>query len=110
MFGPGLGAGTVAASVAALSRIPEHNSGLASGFNTAALQIGGALGVAVVSTVTTSFTATSGSPAELTVGLQAGFTACIVFVVAGLLLAATILRSPDGAGHPSRETDLPFAR
>ena len=45
VFGPGLGAGTVAASIAALSGVPERDAGVASGTNTGAFQIGGALGL-----------------------------------------------------------------
>jgi hypothetical protein len=41
----------VTALVAALAGVAERESGLASGLNTTALQIGGALGVAIVTTV-----------------------------------------------------------
>lgn len=108
VFGPGLGAGTAAASVAALARVPERHSGVASGLNTAALQIGGALGVAVVSSVAASFTTAPGSPVELTSGLRAAFVACVVFVVAGLLIASVLLRRrrDGGARRRGRGTEL----
>ncbi|RZQ61115.1 MFS transporter [Amycolatopsis suaedae] len=88
VFGPGLGAGTVAASAAALAGVAERESGLASGFNTAAFQIGGALGVAVVSTVMVA-QAAGPDPAA---AFPAAFTACVVFAAAGLALALLLLR------------------
>jgi MFS family permease len=91
IFGPGLGAGTVAASSAALTGVTERESGLASGFNTAAFQIGGAFGVAIVSTVIVSHIA-SPTMRGMTAGFRAGFTACVIFAVVGLLLALVLLR------------------
>src|SRR5260370_29712861 len=54
IFGPGLGGGTVAASVAALAGATEREAGLASATHTAAFQIGGAFGAAVLSTIAVS--------------------------------------------------------
>jgi MFS family permease len=123
VFGPGLGAGAAAAAVAALAGVPERSSGVASGLNVASFQIGGALGVAVITTVITSFTTAPGGPAGLTEGLQAGFVAVVVFTAVGLVLAATTLRRQAGtprhgaagpdrrplAGqHPSQESERPL--
>jgi hypothetical protein len=52
--GLGVGAAFVSATVAALAGVAEHESGLASGLSNIALQIGGALGVAIVTTVAAS--------------------------------------------------------
>ncbi|WP_067451347.1 MFS transporter [Actinomadura macra] len=60
VFGFGLGACGVAAAVTALAGATERDSGLASGLNTAAFQLGGALGVAVASTVELSRAALPG--------------------------------------------------
>ena len=92
LFGTGLGAGTVAASVAALAGVRDQDAGVASGTNTAAFQIGGALGAAVVTTVTLTHTLAD-TPEALTAGFQAGFVACVVLAVVGLILAVTLLRS-----------------
>ncbi|GAA3203576.1 MFS transporter [Nonomuraea helvata] len=101
IFGAGLGAGTVAAAAAALSRVGERDAGLASGINTAALQIGGAIGVATVSTVI-AVNATGTDPAGLTAGYQAGFGACVIFAAAGLVLTAAVRsRSRQPSGVPS---------
>src|SRR5215213_1445705 len=48
--GPGIGLAFVSATVAALAGVAEHESGLASGLSKTALQIGGALGVAIATT------------------------------------------------------------
>ncbi|GLF98774.1 MFS transporter [Streptomyces yaizuensis] len=118
VFGPGLGAGTAAASVAALARVPERASGVASGVTVAALQVGGALGIAVVTSVATAYTTGPGA-AGMTAGLRAAFTACAVFVLIGMVLAALLLRRrPEpatadavdgGTGSPERKADLPLA-
>jgi EmrB/QacA subfamily drug resistance transporter len=52
--GTGVGLVFVTATVAALAGVDEHESGLASGLSNTALQIGGALGVAIVTTVAVS--------------------------------------------------------
>jgi len=96
IFGLGLGAGTVAASVAALTGVAEQDAGLASGINTAAFQIGGALGVAIVSSVAASYTVGSEPLVALTGGFRAGFAACVVLAIIGTLLALLLLRRPRG--------------
>lgn len=96
LFGPGLGACAVAGSVAALTGVGERESGVASGINTAAFQIGGAFGVAVVTSVALSH---SGGPerlAALTEGYRSAFTACAALAAAGLACALVLLRRPRG--------------
>ncbi|PLP59270.1 MFS transporter [Mesorhizobium loti] len=87
IFGPGIGAAVVSGSIAALSDVAESDSGLASGINSAAFQLGGALGVAVVATVALSWSGGSDAIADLTTGYQAGFLACAVLAGIGLLVA-----------------------
>ncbi len=107
IFGLGLGAGPVAASIAALTDVAERESGLASGINTAAFQIGGALGVAVVSSVAVSYTVGSGRLDALTEGFQSAFGAAAMFAILGLLAALVLLKrsgtmdttSPEVSAH-----------
>lgn len=98
IFGAGLGACGVACSIAALTGAPEQDSGLASAIVTATFQIGGALGIAIVSTIAVSQTAGFQRLAALTAGFRAGFAVCFVFAVIGLLVALLLLgrtrRSP----------------
>ncbi|WP_406369566.1 MFS transporter [Streptomyces sp. NBC_00647] len=91
LFGPGLGACAVAGSIAALTGVAERESGVASGINTAAFQIGGAFGVAVVSSVALSV-ADGPGPAGLTAGYRAAFAACALLAAVGLGCASTLLR------------------
>jgi MFS family permease len=90
VFGPGLGATFVAASVATLAGVAEKESGLASGLNNAAFQIGGALGSAVVTTVAIS-QAGGRSLAALTDGYQSAFAAAAAFSAVGCIAALLLL-------------------
>ena len=54
LLGPGIGAAYVAGSIASLTGVAETEAGLASGLNNASFQIGGAVGVAILSTVAVS--------------------------------------------------------
>lgn len=92
IFGTGLGLGTVAASAAALAGVAQRDLGLASGLNTAAQQIGGGLGVAVVATVLVSFSVGTSPAAAMTAGFRSAFTACALFAATGLVIAVTLLR------------------
>lgn len=106
VFGLGLGACAVAGSIAALTGVGERESGVASGINTAAFQIGGAFGVAVVSSVAVSYTSGADRLAALTAGYRAAFVACVVLAVVGTAVALVLLgrrrrpagRSPAGPG------------
>lgn len=105
LFGPGVGACAVAGSIAALTGVGERDSGVASGVQTAAFQIGGAFGVAVVTSATVSHTVGTERLAALTAGYQAAFTACVVLAMTGLACALVLLRAPRvKATAPVRET------
>ena len=86
VFGAGLGAATVAASIAALSGVPERSAGAATGLNTAAFQLGGAFGAAVVTSVVVAQTDGRGV-AALTDGFQAGFATAALLAGLGALVA-----------------------
>ncbi|WP_128429774.1 MFS transporter [Streptomyces cyaneus] len=94
LFGPGLGACAVAGAIAALTGVGERESGVASGINTAAFQIGGAFGVAVVTSVAVSHTTGTERLTALTAGHRAAFMACVVLAAAGLACATALLRAP----------------
>jgi EmrB/QacA subfamily drug resistance transporter len=97
LLGLGIGSGPVAAISAALSSAKEEEAGVASGINTAFFQIGGALGTAVVSGLLISQAGGSPTPTSELGGLQAGFTACVVFAAIGLCVALTLLRRRTAA-------------
>jgi EmrB/QacA subfamily drug resistance transporter len=104
IFGPGLGAGYVAGSIASLAGVAEAEAGLASGLNNASFQIGGAVGVAILSTVAVSEADGAEPLAALTNGFQSAFAAAIVFAALGLLVAALLLgklRGPAPESEPA---------
>ena len=101
------------ATVAALAGVAEHEAGLASGLSNTALQIGTALGVAIVSTVAVSrsqhyLAAHQGaSPLlALTEGYQSAFVACAVLAGIGLALALLLPGRPPKAAHELPEPVL----
>jgi EmrB/QacA subfamily drug resistance transporter len=104
VVGPGIGLAFVTATVAALAGVAEHESGLASGLSNTALQIGAALGVAVVSTVAVSrsedYVAANEDANPLVVlneGFQSAFLACVVLAGIGMALALLLLGRPRKA-------------
>jgi MFS family permease len=108
--GPGIGLAFVTATVAALAGVAEHESGLASGLSNTALQIGGALGVAIVTSVAVSssddYLAANDGANPLVVlneGFQSAFLACVVLAGIGLALALLLLGRPRKAPQERAE-------
>jgi EmrB/QacA subfamily drug resistance transporter len=104
VFGPGVGLAFVTATVAALTGVAEHESGLASGLSNTALQIGAAIGVAIATTVAVSrsedYLATNDDANPLVVlneGFQSAFLACVVLAGIGTALALLLLGRPRKA-------------
>jgi EmrB/QacA subfamily drug resistance transporter len=106
LCGLGIGLAFVTATVAALAGVAEHEAGLASGLSNTALQIGTALGAAIVTTVAVSRSAgylaasKDANPlAALTEGYQSAFLACAVLAGIGLALALLLPGRPRTAAH-----------
>jgi EmrB/QacA subfamily drug resistance transporter len=102
--GPGVGLAFVTATVAALAGVAEQEAGLASGLSNTALQVGGALGVAIATTVAVStsgdYLAAHAGANPLVVlneGFQTAFVACVVLAGIGLALALLLLGRPRTA-------------
>jgi EmrB/QacA subfamily drug resistance transporter len=94
IFGPGIGPAFATATIAALADVGEREAGLASGLSNTAFQLGGALGVAIVSTVAVSrsedFLAANKNADPLVVlteGFQSAFVACGALAAIGVVLA-----------------------
>jgi EmrB/QacA subfamily drug resistance transporter len=101
VFGAGIGPAFVTASIAALAGVDEHEAGLASGLSNTAFQLGGALGVAIVSTIAVSrsedfLAAHEGANplVVLTEGFQSALVACVVLAAIGAALALLLLGRP----------------
>ena len=104
--GLGVGAAFVSATLGALAGVAEHESGLASGLSNTALQIGGALGVAIVTTVAVSrsdaFLAANAGANELVAlneGLQSAFLAVVVLAAIGMAFALLLPGRPRITPH-----------
>jgi predicted MFS family arabinose efflux permease len=98
----GLGGGLLllGTTIAAMSGAPAEHHGVASALLNVSRQLGGALGLAAISTVVADFAARSAgpAPAALTAGFRAGFSVSAALVGLALLTALTLLRS-DGRGE-----------
>jgi EmrB/QacA subfamily drug resistance transporter len=98
MLGPGIGAAYVAGSIASLTGVAESDAGLASGLSNASFQIGGAVGVAILSTVAVSGARGADPLAALTNGYQSAFAVAIAVAALGAVAAALLLgrrREPE---------------
>jgi EmrB/QacA subfamily drug resistance transporter len=110
LCGPGIGLAFVTATVAALTGVAGHEAGLASGLSNTSLQIGTALGVAIVTTVAVSrsddYTAAHAGASPLVVlteGYQSAFAACAVLAGIGLALAFLLPGRPRTAARERPE-------
>jgi EmrB/QacA subfamily drug resistance transporter len=101
----GLGFGFVTSTIAAVAGVEEREQGLASGLINTSQQIGGALGLAVLSTIATSRTddvmATGSStlPNALTEGFQAAFLGGAVIAALGVVATLILIRTRDSKAH-----------
>jgi EmrB/QacA subfamily drug resistance transporter len=105
-IGIGLGFSFVPVSIAALAGVAPQEAGLASGLINTSQQIGGALGVAVFSTVSTSRTehlikGGTDRATALTSGFSLAFWVAVGFAVAGLVATLLMIRREELAAVPA---------
>jgi EmrB/QacA subfamily drug resistance transporter len=111
VIGVGIGFSFVPISIAALAGVQPAEAGLASGLINTSQQIGGALGIAALSTIATSSTenaVASGTavPAALVDGFTTAFLAGVFIAAVGILAALTLIRrdeleQPQEVGEPA---------
>jgi MFS family permease len=99
----------VSISIAALAGVPAEEAGLASGLINTSQQIGGALGIAVLSAVAiaqTNDAAASGDavPQALTTGFQAAFWVGAGIAAAGVVASLALIRKEELVSVPEGET------
>jgi len=97
LTGVGLGFAFAPVSIAALSGVTGREAGLASGLITTSQQIGGAIGLAILTTVSTTRTNNLladgvATPTALTDGFKLAFTVGVGFAVIALVATFILLR------------------
>jgi EmrB/QacA subfamily drug resistance transporter len=107
IIGIGLPFSFVSVSIAAVAGVSEQQAGLASGLFNTTQQIGGALGIAILSAVATSVTSGALSdgtaqPAALVDGFRAAFWVGVGVSVVGVIASAVFVRRSELelAGEP----------
>ena len=104
----GMGNTFVPITLIATTNVDEHDAGLASGLFNTSQQVGGALGLAVLSTLAADKTVSylqglghqpgpQDRAAGLVEGFQVAFTSAAILVTVGAILLAVLLRSRDVA-------------
>jgi EmrB/QacA subfamily drug resistance transporter len=110
-IGIGLGFSFVPMSIAALAGVTSNEAGLASGLFNTSQQIGGALGVAVFSSVATNRTSDliaqgESQTAALTSGFTLAFWVAVGFAALALVATLTMIRREDFVAVPAEATSL----
>jgi EmrB/QacA subfamily drug resistance transporter len=114
LLGLGMGATFVSVTIAATSGVPHHEAGLASGILNTAQQIGGAVGLAVLTGIATSSSARyitnlhlHGAPAHSVIttatvhGFHDGYLVASTFGIVASLIATFVIRNQKAASDPS---------
>ncbi len=111
LIGVGIGFSCVPSTIAALAGVEPAEAGLASGLINTSQQIGGALGIAALSTIATSRTedavsAGTGVPSALVDGFTNAFVAGAIIAGIGIVAALTLIRrdeleQPQEVGEPA---------
>jgi EmrB/QacA subfamily drug resistance transporter len=101
-------------SIAALAGVRQAEAGLASGLINTTQQIGGAVGIALLSTVAISRTENelasgSAAPQALTDGFQVAFWVGAAIAAAGVVAALTLIRSDEVAVEAPEVEPAPIA-
>ena len=108
----GLGFAFVPVTIAAVAGVSDRDQGLASGMINTAQQVGGALGLAILSAISTSVIGSAHDRATLTRGFHSAFLAGAAIALLGLLACLTLIRARDSRAHTQlgRATEAAGAR
>jgi MFS family permease len=108
----GMGFSFVPISIAALAGVEAKDAGLASGLINTSQQIGGALGIAVLSSVAVAHTTTAAANGArqadaLTTGFHAAFWIGAAFAAAGALASIVLVRRDELERTPAGAVPVP---
>ena len=112
LLGTGVGSCFPALMTIAMSGATQSDAGLASGLVNTTAQVGGALGLAVLATLSTSHSNKllahgTSTPAALTSGYHLAFWIAAALVMAAMAVAATVLQPQPRAGsEPASDGEL----
>ena len=114
LTGLGIGFSFVPISIAALAGVRNSEAGLASGLFNTSQQIGGALGIAALSTIATSRTDSSVAagnalPDALVDGFSTAFGAGVAVAALGIVTALALIRRDELERVPEVEPELELA-
>jgi EmrB/QacA subfamily drug resistance transporter len=108
LFGIGAGMTFMPLTTIMMSDIPVTDAGVASGVGNVTMQVGGALGLAALGTISSGHTQALVAQGQsivcaLTSGYQLGFGIAAACVAAGLVIALVVLRTPRVARASRQE-------
>jgi EmrB/QacA subfamily drug resistance transporter len=112
LIGAGIGVSFVSVTIAALAGVPARDAGIASGLVNTARQVGGAVGLAGVTTIATIYathrSVTESAAAGATHGFRVAFATLAVLSIGGAVLTATmrVRRQETGAVESARDVAL----
>jgi MFS family permease len=102
LIGIGMGLSFVAVTIAALAGVPTRDAGIASGLVNTARQVGGAVGLAAVTTIATIFATHRSATESVAAGTTHGYR--VAFAVLGVLaLGGALLTAAMRVRHPEHE-------
>jgi EmrB/QacA subfamily drug resistance transporter len=111
--GVGMALCFVPVTIAGLTGVRRADAGVASGLINTSRQVGGAIGLAAISTVASTSTdgyvrghagVTAGDPAALTHGFQVGFGVLTLVALAGAVIAGALIQGPPRTATEVAET------
>jgi sugar phosphate permease len=92
-----------------MSGATQEDAGLASGLINTTAQVGGALGLAVLATLSSSHAGAHPTPASLTTGYHVAFYVAAALSAAAIAVAMTVLTQPKQAAAPAGEPAMSHA-
>jgi MFS family permease len=109
LLGTGAGLCFPALMGLAMSGATPEDAGLTSGLINTTAQVGGALGLAVLATLSSSRAGADPTPVSLTDGYHFAFYISAALTVAAIAVALTVLKQPKAAVAPHAEPVLTHA-